>query len=419
MNSRAIEGARVIVVGAGPVGLTAALALAQADVQVIVIEKREQPNLASRASTFHPPTLDILATLGAATPALTFGNRAARIAFHDLHVGKSCALDLACLRNDTGFPYRLHYEQAKLNVDLMRLLASLPNVQLCLGETAVGAACGSAGAEVNVHAHGRTKTLSGDLVIGADGSHSALRTAAGIGFDGKDYAGRVLRVMTKFDLATVVPGIEPVTYLYSKDASMSLLRMSDCWRMIMRIGPDEADAQFSDKSLIRERIAQFLPCVASKLSIDAFDSYGSSLRIADWYRSGRLVLAGDSAHVTNTRGGMNMNCGLHDAWSLAHHVIQGLRSGHLDEQIDEYAVSRHRVASEKLVPRTDANVEVGRNIVERMSEIADDESKTLDWARSAAMIDMLEIDPRTPIKRWNRSRTRGDSIPDQAGWASG
>src|SRR5690606_11805374 len=156
---------------------------------------------------------------------------------------------------------------------------------------------------------------------------------------------------------------------YLQDDSMSMLRMPDCWRLIMRLDAAEKEEQFDDPVLIRKRLAKFLPRQAEVLTIDAHDSYSASLRQASTWQCGRVALAGDAAHVTNTRGGMNMNCGIHDAWCLSRHLVHGFRTDSIESELMHYAASRREIVRTMLVPRTDSNVVSGRERVARMVDI--------------------------------------------------
>ena len=172
------------------------------------------------------------------------------------------------------------------------------------------------------------ETLDGDYLIAADGSRSDVRAALGIDFDGEDYPDKILRVMTTDDLDALLPGIAPVTYLWNGMKSVSFLRMPDCWRIILRVPKEVDDAQALDPYWILARLREVMPHIDRLPTVVMKDVYGVSKRVASRYRDGRILLAGDSAHVTNTRGGMNMNCGMHDAYALARAIIEAERRGH-------------------------------------------------------------------------------------------
>jgi 2-polyprenyl-6-methoxyphenol hydroxylase-like FAD-dependent oxidoreductase len=124
-----------------------------------------------------------------------------------------------------------------------------------------------------------------------------------------------------------------------------------------------------------------LPAVAMK------DVYGVAKRVADRYRVGRIALIGDAAHITNTRGGMNMNCGLHDAFGVARGIIDALQRGW--PRAMEYAIDeRRRVATQMLIPRTDRNIVGGDAWLAHVKAMAADPAKAREHLRAAAMLDM-------------------------------
>ena len=201
------------------------------------------------------------------------------------------------------------------------------------------------------------ETLDGDYLIAADGSRSDVRAALGIDFEGEDYPDKILRVMTTDDLDALLPGIAPVTYLWNGMKSVSFLRMPDCWRIILRVPKEVDDAQALDPDWILARLREVMPHIDRLPNVLMKDVYGVSKRVATRYREGRIFLAGDSAHVTNTRGGMNMNCGMHDAYALTHAIIEA--NGGDARPVEDASDERRRVATQMLIPRTDRNVAGG------------------------------------------------------------
>jgi 2-polyprenyl-6-methoxyphenol hydroxylase-like FAD-dependent oxidoreductase len=369
------ETADILIAGAGPVGLTLALALHRRGIKAIVLEKREGLSIASRASTFHPPTLDALESLGVLAGLLPSGVRVDRILWRRVDTGAAAIIDLGILAGETGFPFRWHREQHALTE---ALLAALPPGTVRFNEGVVGCDQDSAGVTLTTATGAR---FQAPYAVGCDGSSGALRGLSGIAAETNDYAHRVLRLLTPRDLRGDLPGLDGLGYLYDVSGSCSLLRMPQVWRLIFRIPPEMSDAEAMAEDHARARIARFLPACAD-LPISGRDVYGVKRAMALSYRAGRVLLAGDAAHLTNTRGGMNMNAGIHDAMTLAATFATGS-----DAALDTWAAIRLRVVREALLPRTDSRVaaDPGEEVA-RMAALGPEAAR--QWAREASMLDL-------------------------------
>lgn len=376
----------VVIVGAGPVGLTAALLLAQAGVPVTVVEKRAQLSAASKASTFHPPTIAMLHHLGVLEALQGRGQIVDRLQYRTARGGVFAEFPLSDLRGETPFPYRLHLEQAELTALLLDRLHVHSHVRVLFATELVDVTSGAT-PQARIRREGREDTLACTYLVGADGSRSDVRAALNIAFDGEDYPDKVLRVMTTDDLDVLLPRIAPVTYLFNEGKSASFLRMADCWRIILRVPGTVDDSTALEADWILARLQEVMPDCAHLPTLMMKDVYGVARRVAASYRDGRVVLMGDSAHITNTRGGMNMNCGLHDAFAIAPAIVEALRSGD-HETVATAADERRRVATEMLIPRTDRNVAGGEAWLDQVKRMAADPAKRVAHLRASAMLDM-------------------------------
>ncbi|WP_372621573.1 FAD-dependent oxidoreductase [Falsiroseomonas sp.] len=375
------SGSDVVVVGAGPVGLALALALHQRGMAVRVLERREGLSAASRASTFHPPTLDALDELGVFAGLRAGGVQVDRILWRRVDSGESASLDLGILSGETRFPFRWHREQQFLTP---ALLAALPAGTVRFGAGVEALEQDEAGVTLRC-ADGSTHR--GRFAVGCDGAAGAMRNLAGIAAETSDYAHRVLRLLTPHDLREHIPGLDGLGYLYDGEGSCSLLRMPEVWRLIFRIPPGMSDEDAMAEGHARARIARFLPALRN-LPLAGRDVYGVRKAMAVAYRAGRVLLAGDAAHLTNTRGGMNMNAGIHDAMTLAaalHPVLHGAG----DALLDHWAAARLATVREALLPRTDARVAADpAGEVARMAALTPDQARA--WAREASMLDIAK-----------------------------
>jgi 2-polyprenyl-6-methoxyphenol hydroxylase-like FAD-dependent oxidoreductase len=367
---------RVLIAGAGPVGLTLALALHRAGVPVAVFEKRAGLNAASRASTWHPPTLEILDRLGVLAALLPHGVRVDRVAWLRAGKGLAAAMDFSLLADDTRFPFRWHFEQASATP---ALLAALPAGTVRFDTAVTGAAQDRDGVLMTL-ADGSAE--HGRLAVAADGAHSALRTAASIGVAQGGYGHRVLRLVTALPLEDFLPGLAGagVAYVFDGEASVSLLKMPGVWRMIIRV-PATTDDEAARTEAFRAPILQrFFPELPAPLKLVEQDVYGVAKGIAERMRVGRVLVIGDAAHVTNTRGGMNMNAGLHDAATLAATIVAG-------GDLDAWARAREAVTRDVLLERTDRAVTTGAAWLDAAIEAAGSPAKARAWLAAGAMLD--------------------------------
>ncbi|WP_327011243.1 FAD-dependent monooxygenase [Dactylosporangium sp. NBC_01737] len=332
----------VIVAGAGPVGLTAALTLHRLGVDVTVLEAGDALATESRASTFHPPSLEMLAELGVLPALLAQGLVSPRFQYRERGGGVIAELDMALLAGDTPYPFRLQCEQSKLT---RLLLPLLPPGTVHFGQRVEGLAQDGAG--VTVHAG---DTFRGDWLIGADGANSAVRRSLfGDAFEGITYPDRFLVGSTDEDLTALLPGIAEVNYLFDPVEWLVVLRTPDHWRVLLPTPPDTPD------DVEKARLADRLLGVADPghpWRVAHTTLYRVHQRVAASFRTGRVLLAGDAAHINNPLGGMGMNSGIHDAVLLARAVAAGD-----DDAVTATAAARRDVARNYVQKTTHSNWE--------------------------------------------------------------
>src|SRR6516225_7184421 len=164
---------RVLIAGAGPVGLVAAANLVRGGVPVTVFEAGPDLSEESRASTFHPPTLDMLDRLGAARPLIAQGLTAPAFQYRSRRRGVLAQFDFGAIADVTGHPYRVQCEQSKLTRILYEQLRDNPNFELQFDSRVEGVSQQSTGVEVLLDRRGRREARSGRFLIGADGAGSS------------------------------------------------------------------------------------------------------------------------------------------------------------------------------------------------------------------------------------------------------
>ncbi|WP_030325709.1 FAD-dependent oxidoreductase [Streptomyces flavochromogenes] len=403
----------VAVVGAGPVGLTAALVLARTGVRVTLLESRETLAAESRASTFHPSTLDLLDELGVAAALRRQGRTVDRVQWRDLDGVVHAELDYSVLAGHTGHPYRLHVEQARLTPLLLAELTATGLADVRFGTTVTGAehlgggeiGGGGTGGGVRLRtedAAGRVTVSRHPYVLAADGSRSPLRELAGLPGAAEEYPDYALRVVTGTPLDELVPGLAPLSYVRDARASFSALGMPDHWRLIFRIprGTDR-DAVLAPEA-VRARVEQALPGAAGRaVRIAEAHTYRLARFLLPRYRAGRVLFAGDAAHLTSTAGGLNMNCGIHDAVETGRALAAVLRGDAPGEAVLDAALERRRsVVETAVIPRSEARTAGLDSAAELPSRLASlrrtaaDPRSAVDYLLKASLLDVA---PR-PLK---------------------
>jgi 3-(3-hydroxy-phenyl)propionate hydroxylase len=327
---------RVLIAGAGPVGLSAAAVLHAGGVPVTVLEAEPRLPETLRASTFQPPTLDLLDRFGATQRLIEMGRIARQVQYRD-RAGWVAELDFGVLAGDTKHPYRVQCEQFRLN---QVLAALVPDVRF--GAEVAGVAQDGDGVTVTL-ANG--ERLRGTYLIGADGGRSRVREAIGVRLEGFTWPERFLVASTPFPFEEVIPQLCDVSYFADPQEWFFLLRVRDVWRVMFPTRAEETDAEIVSDAGIQARLQRVF--ANAKYEIRHRTLYSVHQRVAETYRRGRVFLAGDAAHLNNPLGGMGMNGGIHDAFNLAEKLLGG--------DLDAYERQRRPVALEYVNTITIAN----------------------------------------------------------------
>lgn len=344
----------VIVVGGGPVGTTTALKLAKQGLSVALFEKREVATLDHRASTFHPPTLEMLDELGLTEPLVEQGIIARSYQFRDAALGKIVDLDYSVIEDDTPFPYRLQVEQSRLTAAALKALADEPNVTATLGAEVVGVAETAEGFSVDVRVDDVRVTATSRYLIAADGSRSLVREHYGIAFAGHTYPERYLVITTSLPLHEIIDDLAVVNYVADPQNWHVLLRNPSGWRVLFPSDPGLTIEQQTDPAYVTEQLRRVVP------SFDGYPVvhvtvYEVHRKVAATFRKGNAFLVGDAAHVNNPLGGMGMNSGIHDGLLLADTLVRVHRGEAHDAELDVWADKRRAVAKTYVGEETEGN----------------------------------------------------------------
>ena len=383
---------RVVVVGAGPVGLTAALALARRNIPVTLLTAEKEPVKELRGSTFHPPTLDLLDEFGVVNRMIETGLQAPTWQFRDRETGPIATFDMSLLAADTNHPYRVQCEQWKLMRFLEEELRKVPGVDIRFGHEAIKVEQDDNSATVLANTDTREQAVTGRYVVAADGAHSTVRQSLAIEFEGFTYPESFLIASTDFPFENTMTRIAYVNYIADPFEWLVLLRVPGLWRVLVP-APENATRGFllSDESLqgVLQRVVQR----AEPYAIAHRSLYHVHQRVAKDFRSGRVFLAGDAAHINNPLGGMGMNGGIQDAFNLVEKLAE-VWAGADDRTLNRYTRQRRTVAIEAVQQQTHRNQQiiserdpfVRKRSLDELRRIAADKSLAREYMLRSSMI---------------------------------
>jgi 3-(3-hydroxy-phenyl)propionate hydroxylase len=394
---------RVLVVGAGPVGMVCALALNRRGIPVTVLESEPAPVKDQRAATIHPSTLEMLDELGVTEKIRDHSLLSSVYRFHDRPTGEVVAeFDLGRLKDEVRFPYVLQFEQYKLTAAIAEEYANESDFDVRFSHALTGLTETASGVEVEYTSPAGTERMAVAYVIGCDGGRSTVRRLAGVEFEGFTYPERFIKIATSFDLQSVKPDLVYRNYFSDPSEWANVFKVrgetpEGLWRVILPIRQDEDDATALSPERVEERLQKFLPKTGT-YHVEYRDVYGVNQRVAATFRRGRVLLAGDSAHVNNPIGGMGMNGGIHDAVNLTEKLEKVIAGAAGDDLLDLYSRQRRHAAVNYVQAQTIANKrlleerdpEVRRQKLDEMRRTAENFDTARAYMRRAALFDSLQ-----------------------------
>jgi 3-(3-hydroxy-phenyl)propionate hydroxylase len=390
---------RVLVAGGGPVGLFCALLLGQQGIPVRVFDANSNLQADPRAATTHPATLEVLGAAGLVEDMQKVGLTAPVFQFWDRPSGELVAtFDLDMLKNETKYPFVIQCEQFKTANIIMKRLLELPNVEIMFDHRVVGIDEMDNRVVVSVETKKGIEQHEGAWLIGADGGRSTIRKAAGIAFEGFTWAERFLVLTTPFDFNKEL-GYCYRSYFADPDEWCNCFKVAadgppGLWRLVFPADAEAVEAELLSDAQVHARMQKFFPNPKA-YDIVHRNLYTVHQRVASTFRKGRVLLAGDSAHVNNSIGGMGLNGGLQDAANLSEKLVQVFGGAH-DSLLDLYSLQRRTVSIEFVQAQSIANKkqletrepEERKKVLADLSETATDAARAKAYLLRSSMISM-------------------------------
>ena len=398
---------RVIVVGAGPVGAVTALALVKKGIPVTLLEAEAEPPEDQRAATIHPPTVEMLAELGLTDEAFAEdacgGMLSPIFHFRDRVSGELVAVfDIGLLKGEVPYPFVVQWEQYKL------VRAAKPHIEASgiadvrFSTKVTGLAQGADHVDVTMsNAAGEGEKIRGRYVIGADGGRSTVRRLAEIEFEGFTWPERFIKIGTSFDFGATGRGFCTRNYFSDPNEWLNLFKVKGngppgIWRGIMPVPPEESDEQALSMEGIQRRLHGIHPREGG-YEIPYHALYAVHQRVAATFNKGRVLLAGDSAHVNNPIGGMGMNGGIHDAMNLTAKLADVWFGRAEPDVFDRYTRQRRKAQVDYVQAQTIQNKKsleekdpvIRRQHLDELRRISEDVKLHKQFLYRAALIDSL------------------------------
>lgn len=315
----------VVVAGAGPVGTVAAFALARAGLTVLIAEAGETCAEDLRASTFHPPTLEMLDDLGVLDELMPQGLIAPVYQYRVRATNDVLSFDLSELADMTRYPFRLQAEQFKLSRLLVDKLSGMKVADVRFQHRIVHFTQDDDGVTVAFETPTRIEHVRARFLIAADGANSIVRKWLDVTFDGFTYPEKFLCLSTTYPIERHFEDLALVNYVADIDEWLVLLRVPSLWRVLLPAPETDSDAKLrsdATKSAVFERLVDDGDVETAHRTI-----YRVHQRVAERYDHGRVLLAGDAAHLNNPLGGLGMNSGIHDALNLTERIVRIVADG--------------------------------------------------------------------------------------------
>jgi 2-polyprenyl-6-methoxyphenol hydroxylase-like FAD-dependent oxidoreductase len=368
----------VLICGAGPVGLLAAIGLARLGLRVTVVDSEPGVVQSPRATGYFPPTIELLAEFGLYEEVAARAYRSCDLMLHFPLVDNArIVLSLAVLEGSAKHPYFLSVGQQVLAQIIVDHLRRMSNAEVLWNHRVEALEHDAHGVTLTVSTPGGKRELRGDWLIGADGARSTVRGLLDLPFEGFTWPDRFVATNLRFDFEK--HGFAPNNMIHDPVnwAVVARTGPEDIWRVTFGEDPNLPESEIRRR--IPEHYAKILPS-DEPYEVVAAAPYRVHERTCPTYRVGRALLAGDAAHACNPCGGMGLTSGAFDAAALvtALGAVIGGRAG--EDVLDFYSQERRRVFLEVASPIaqqtkrriTESDAQAQREHVVNFTRVRDD-----------------------------------------------
>ena len=401
---------RVLIVGAGPVGMSCALFLSEHGIPFTILEAEDRLIDQIRASTFHPPTLDMLDSFGIADGLIAQGTKVPKWQYRKHESGESVVLDLSLIKGQTNHPYRLQCEQFRLTRLIQDYLKAQGEFDIRFGATVTQVEQAGHQVTLTMQNDGQENKISGRFVIAADGAQSSVRKAIGAGFSGKTYPKSSITAVVDYPFETLIPGLLNVNYVWTEGDSYSLMHLRDVWRCTYAPRDHTPADEATTKGRVKLKLQALFPN-AEGLDVITVSHYAIHQRVMEDFVHGRVVFAGDAAHLNSPSGGMGMNSGIHDARCLVDHLVDVWRGADLSH-LSTYGLKRKTIAVEEIQRLSDANYtrhretdnEERQRIWQKYLELDQDTEKMYEFLLASSLIQSLRRESEVGSRKDTKTR---------------
>ncbi|MEC7489664.1 MAG: NAD(P)/FAD-dependent oxidoreductase [Pseudomonadota bacterium] len=396
-------GERIVVVGCGPVGMVLALAFYRKGLPVTVLERAAAPIDDQRAAAIQPSSLEMLSELGVTDEIHEKGLISPTFHYRDRVSGELVAeFDFKQLADVTKFPYVIQYEQFKLVKTIIAEIGKTTDVETRFSCEVTNVEQTADTALVSfINEEGSNETIRAPWVIGCDGFNSVVRQATDIEFVGFTYPEKFVKIGSDFDFYEAGQALCIRNFFSDPDEWCNLFKVNGygppgIWRTVFPTRVGESDEDCLSQEGIQARLQKFFPN-DTDYNIIYVGLYHVHQRVVETFRKGRVLVAGDAAHVNNPIGGLGMNGGIHDAVALADKLSRVI-NGENDSLLDLYTRQRQKaqkdgiqatsIANKKLMEAKDPAVR--RNQLDEVRRTAEDPKLSRAYCLNAGLFTSLD-----------------------------